>query len=59
MPQEHPGLKPDDLGRLLASAGVEVVGDLRIELISGGRSNLTFEVRDDVHHCGPPPADGD
>jgi len=48
--QDHPGLKSDDLRRLLVSAGVDVVGDLRIELISGGRSNLTFEVRDDVHH---------
>ncbi|MBM7365641.1 phosphotransferase family protein [Gordonia hydrophobica] len=47
---EHPGLKADDLRRLLDSAGVDVVGDLRVELISGGRSNLTFEVRDDVHH---------
>nr|WP_221246955.1 phosphotransferase family protein [Gordonia humi] len=35
---------------LLDAADVDVVGDLRIELISGGRSNLTFDVRDDVHH---------
>ena len=47
---DHPGLKPDDLRRLLETNGVDVAGDLRIELISGGRSNLTFDVRDDVHH---------
>ena len=46
----HPGLQATDLRRLLDSAGVEVVGDLRIELISGGRSNLTFDVRDDLRH---------
>ncbi|ALG87063.1 phosphotransferase family protein [Gordonia phthalatica] len=47
---EQSGLTNADLRRLLDSAGVEVVGDLRIDLISGGRSNLTFDVRDDVHH---------
>ena len=47
---EHPGLTAADLTRLLNANGVDVVGDLRIELISGGRSNLTFDVRDDVHH---------
>lgn len=47
---DHPGLNAPDLQRLLDSAGVDVVGELRIELISGGRSNLTFDVRDEVHH---------
>ena len=46
---DHPGLTVEALTRLLTGSGVEVVGDLRIELISGGRSNLTFDVRDDVH----------
>ncbi|GAC78897.1 Predicted kinase, aminoglycoside phosphotransferase (APT) family [Gordonia malaquae] len=46
----HAGLAAADLRRLLESNGVDVVGDLRIDLISGGRSNLTFDVRDDVHH---------
>ncbi|MFT3660803.1 MAG: phosphotransferase [Gordonia sp. (in: high G+C Gram-positive bacteria)] len=44
---DHPGLAADDLRRLLAANGVDVVGDLHIDLISGGRSNLTFTVHDD------------
>ncbi|WP_026918191.1 phosphotransferase family protein [Gordonia shandongensis] len=47
---DHPGLTTDALRALLTANDVEVIGDLRIELISGGRSNLTFDVRDDVHH---------
>ncbi len=47
---DHPGLASANLRRLLDENGVDVVGDLRIDLISGGRSNLTFDVRDDVHH---------
>ncbi|QRY62529.1 phosphotransferase family protein [Gordonia sp. PDNC005] len=47
---DHSGLAAADLRRLLESNGVDVIGDLRIDLISGGRSNLTFDVRDDVHH---------
>lgn len=47
---EHPGLTAEKLRELLSRSDVDVVGDLRIELISGGRSNLTFDVRDDVHH---------
>ncbi|WP_428398728.1 phosphotransferase family protein [Nocardia fluminea] len=40
-----------DIGALeqfLRAAGVEVRGELRVELISGGRSNLTFSAADDV-----------
>ncbi|MGB3301293.1 phosphotransferase family protein [Gordonia sp. (in: high G+C Gram-positive bacteria)] len=47
---EHPGLQAENLQRLLAANNIEPVGDLRIELISGGRSNLTFDVRDDRNH---------
>lgn len=48
-PHDHPGLKADDLRKLLSANGIDVVGRLNIELISGGRSNLTFAVNDDVH----------
>ncbi|SIS22727.1 phosphotransferase family protein [Williamsia sterculiae] len=34
----------------LVESGVPVEGDLQVELISGGRSNLTFSVRDDLSH---------
>ncbi|WP_410873426.1 phosphotransferase family protein [Nocardia sp. A7] len=40
-----------DIGALelfLRAQGVEVRGELRVELISGGRSNLTFAAADDV-----------
>ncbi|WP_132992502.1 phosphotransferase family protein [Gordonia zhaorongruii] len=47
---DHPGLRTEDLRRLLVESDADVTGDLRIDLISGGRSNLTFDVRDDVHH---------
>ncbi|GAB11604.1 hypothetical protein GOARA_078_00530 [Gordonia araii NBRC 100433] len=46
---DHPGLTADALRKLLTANGVDVVGDLKIDLISGGRSNLTFDVSDDVH----------
>ncbi|AZG46401.1 phosphotransferase family protein [Gordonia insulae] len=44
---EHPALNSALLHDFLVSQGVPVVGDLRIDLISGGKSNLTFSVRDD------------
>ena len=43
---DHPGLSTEALRKLLAANGVDVVGDLKIDLISGGRSNLTFAVED-------------
>lgn len=46
---DHPGLKAADLRKLLSSSGIDVSGDLTIELISGGRSNLTYVVSDDAH----------
>ncbi|MFD5179969.1 phosphotransferase family protein [Nocardia sp. NPDC058379] len=36
------------LERFLRDSGVPVRGELRVELISGGRSNLTFTAADDV-----------
>jgi aminoglycoside phosphotransferase (APT) family kinase protein len=42
------GLDLDALDRHLQSIGVPRTGDLRAELISGGRSNLTFLVFDDA-----------
>ncbi|MEU1994108.1 phosphotransferase family protein [Nocardia gamkensis] len=36
------------LHRYLTGAGVPVEGELRLELISGGRSNLTYKVFDDT-----------
>lgn len=36
------------LQRFLREQGVEARGELRVELISGGRSNLTFAAFDDV-----------
>lgn len=47
---DHPGLSAEKLRKLLTANGVDVVGELNIELISGGRSNLTFTVSDDEHH---------
>lgn len=46
---EHPGLRAEALRALLAANGIEAAGDLVIELISGGRSNLTFSVHDEEH----------
>lgn len=46
---DHPGLKSADLRKLfLGVRRNEPVGELNIELISGGRSNLTYVVNDDV-----------
>ncbi|MEE3850040.1 phosphotransferase family protein [Gordonia sp. LSe1-13] len=45
---EHPALNSVQLRDFLVREGVPVSGDLRVELISGGKSNLTFSVRDDV-----------
>ncbi|MFG1935375.1 phosphotransferase family protein [Mycobacterium sp. NPDC048908] len=42
------GLDLDALDRHLQSIGIPRSGELRAELISGGRSNLTFLVRDDA-----------
>ncbi|WFN92678.1 phosphotransferase family protein [Gordonia sihwensis] len=50
MTADHPGLGAESLRKLLAANGIDVVGELRIDLIGGGRSNLTFDVRDDGSH---------
>lgn len=42
-----PGMNTTDLREYLVGAGVPVHGALRVELISGGRSNLTFKAYDD------------
>jgi aminoglycoside phosphotransferase (APT) family kinase protein len=42
------GLDLNALDRHLESVGIPRVGELRAELIAGGRSNLTFLVRDDA-----------
>ncbi|MEV0545167.1 phosphotransferase family protein, partial [Nocardia salmonicida] len=43
-----PGMDIAALEQFLRGQGVEVRGELRVELISGGRSNLTFAAADDV-----------
>ncbi|WP_063009694.1 phosphotransferase family protein [Nocardia kruczakiae] len=43
-----PGMDVPALERFLAEQGVDVRGELRVELISGGRSNLTFVASDEV-----------
>lgn len=43
-----PGMDISALEQFLRAQGVPVHGELRVELISGGRSNLTFAVADDV-----------
>ncbi|MGW0329653.1 phosphotransferase family protein [Nocardia sp. NPDC003183] len=43
-----PGMDIAALEQFLRANGVEVEGELRVELISGGRSNLTFAAADDV-----------
>ncbi len=43
-----PGMDIAALHRYLTDAGIEVSGELRVEPISGGRSNLTFKAFDDV-----------
>lgn len=42
-----PGMDVAALQRYLVAEGIELHGDLRVELISGGRSNLTFKAFDD------------
>ena len=42
-------LEPQVLQRFLVDNGVDVAGPLDVELISGGKSNLTFMVSDGVH----------
>ncbi|MFH5207668.1 phosphotransferase family protein [Antrihabitans sp. NCIMB 15449] len=43
-----PGMDIAALRKFLLKAGVDVDGELRVELISGGRSNLTFKAYDDA-----------
>lgn len=43
---EHRGLDLIALERFLADSGVELEGPLRAELISGGKSNLTYAISD-------------
>ncbi|KAF0845251.1 aminoglycoside phosphotransferase (APT) family kinase protein [Nocardia caishijiensis] len=43
-----PGMDIGALEKFLRAQDVEVNGELRVELISGGRSNLTFIAADDV-----------
>ncbi len=43
-----PGMDIPALARFLRARGVDVRGELRVELISGGRSNLTFLAVDDA-----------
>jgi aminoglycoside phosphotransferase (APT) family kinase protein len=43
-----PGIDVGALRRFLVDSGVTVEGELHVELISGGRSNLTFKAHDDL-----------
>lgn len=45
--RELPGMNTPALRRFLEDNGVEITGELRVELISGGRSNLTYKAYDD------------
>jgi len=45
---KHEGLDLPALQRFLESSGVPVDGELRAELISGGKSNLTYGISDGV-----------
>ncbi|PHV66467.1 acyl-CoA dehydrogenase [Williamsia muralis] len=47
---ELPGMDVPALRAFLVDSGVPVSGELVVELISGGRSNLTFAARDDNSH---------
>lgn len=47
MNRVDPGLDLQAVREYLLAQGVELVGDLRAELIAGGRSNLTFRLADD------------
>jgi aminoglycoside phosphotransferase (APT) family kinase protein len=44
---EHRGLDLGDLQSYLIDSGVSVDGELRADLISGGKSNLTYAISDD------------
>lgn len=44
---ELPGMDVGKLRTFLIDSGIAVTGELVVELISGGRSNLTFSARDD------------
>lgn len=46
----HEGLDLAALDRFLKDSGVPVHGELRAELISGGKSNLTYGILDDRSH---------
>ncbi|WP_439030587.1 phosphotransferase family protein [Gordonia terrae] len=48
MTSAESALDRDRLRRLLTDNGVELAGELSIELISGGKSNLTYTVTDGV-----------
>ncbi|MFD6860282.1 phosphotransferase family protein [Rhodococcus sp. NPDC060090] len=45
---EHEGLDLPALQRFLSESGVGIDGELRAELISGGKSNLTYGIFDDT-----------
>ncbi|MCJ0890950.1 phosphotransferase family protein [Rhodococcus sp. ARC_M5] len=45
---ELPGMNRDALERFLRENGIEVDGTLLVEMISGGRSNLTYRAYDDT-----------
>lgn len=44
---ELAGMNTPALAKFLTDSGVVLVGDLQVELISGGRSNLTFKAYDE------------
>ncbi|WP_371053866.1 phosphotransferase family protein [Rhodococcus gordoniae] len=46
----HEGLDLAALERFLTDSGVAVDGELRAELIAGGKSNLTYGILDDTSH---------
>ena len=45
---ELPGMNRDALEQFLRTNGIEVEGRLTVEMISGGRSNLTYKAYDDT-----------
>ncbi|MDJ0394801.1 phosphotransferase family protein [Rhodococcus sp. G-MC3] len=45
---ELQGMDTPALAKFLIDSGVSLTGDLKVELISGGRSNLTFKAYDDA-----------
>lgn len=44
---ELPGMDTPALAQFLVENGISLAGDMKVELISGGRSNLTFKAFDD------------